>query len=84
METNKDFSAQILEKAVSLFKHIVLPEGGDIRTIEAAKKIAERKMAKLTILGDEKQISNSLKEMGAPNTNDIAIINPKTSNKLKN
>ena len=40
-------------------------------------------MAKLTILGDEKQISNSLKEMGIPKTNDIAIINPKTSNTLK-
>ncbi|MFA5292867.1 MAG: phosphate acetyltransferase [Phycisphaerae bacterium] len=82
METKKDFSEQILEKATSLFKHIVLPEGGDTRTIEAAKKIADRKMAKITILGDEKQIGDVLKSMGAK-TNDITIINPKTSSKLK-
>lgn len=82
METNKDFSQEILEKATSLYKHIVLPEGEDARTIEAAKKIAEIKMAKITLLGDEKQIGDALKSMGAK-TNDIAIINPKTSNKLK-
>jgi phosphate acetyltransferase len=83
METNKDFSEQILEKAASLFKHIVLPEGSDERTIEAAKKIVSRKMAKLTILGDEKQISIALKNMGTPNSNDINIINNQTSGKLK-
>jgi phosphate acetyltransferase len=82
METNRDFSEQILEKAASLFKHIVLPEGHDERTIEAAKKIAERKMAKITILGDEKLISSALKNIGAK-TNDINIINNFTSSKLK-
>ncbi len=83
MQSNKDFSEQILEKAAAIFKHIVLPEGQDERTIEAAKKIVSRKMAKLTILGDEKQISSALKNMGTPNLNDINIINPQTSNKLK-
>ncbi len=83
METNKDFSQQILEKATSLFKHIVLPEGGDERTIEAAKKITDRKMAKLTILGDDKQIADALKKIGAK-TNDINIINNFTTEKLKN
>lgn len=82
METNKDFSQQILEKAASLSKHIVLPEGGDERTIEAAKKIVTRKMAKLTILGDEKQVAGALKNMGV-NSNDINIINNQTSEKLK-
>ena len=82
METNKDFSQQIIEKAAALYKHIVLPEGGDERTIEAAKKIAELKMAKLTIIGDENQIAGALKKIGAK-TNDIAIVNPQTSNKLK-
>jgi len=83
MESNKDFSEQILEKAAALFKHIVLPEGYDERTIEAAKKIVSRKMAKLTILGDEKQISSALKSIGTPNSNDINIINNQTSSKLK-
>jgi phosphate acetyltransferase len=82
MESNKDFSQQILEKAAALFKHIVLPEGCDERTIEAAKKITNRKMAKLTILGDEKQISSALKNMGV-SSNDINVINPQTSSKLK-
>jgi phosphate acetyltransferase len=82
METKKDFSQQIIEKATSLYKHIVLPEGEDERTIEAAKKIADRKMAKLTIIGNEAKISSALKNLGAK-TKDIAIINPLTSSKLK-
>jgi phosphate acetyltransferase len=82
METKKDFSQQIIEKATSLFKHIVLPEGGDERTIEAAKKITDRKMARLTILGDDKQIADALKKIGAK-TNDINIINNFTTEKLK-
>ncbi len=82
MEPNKDFSKEILEKAASLFKHIVLPEGGDERTIEAAKKITDRKMAKLTILGDDKQIADALKKAEAK-TNDINIINNFTTDKLK-
>jgi phosphate acetyltransferase len=82
MEPNRDFSKQILEKAAALFKHIVLPEGNDERTIEAAKKITNRKMAKLTILGDEKQIGSALKNMGV-SSNDINVINPQTSSKLK-
>jgi phosphate acetyltransferase len=82
METNKGFSEQILEKAAGLFKHIVLPEGHDERTIEAAKKIADRKMARLTILGDDKQIADALKNIGAK-TNDINIINNFTTEKLK-
>jgi phosphate acetyltransferase len=79
---NKDFSQMIFDKATSIYKHIVLPEGDDIRTIEAAKKIADKKIAKLTILGDEKKIADELKKMGAK-TEDITIINPKTSSKLK-
>jgi phosphate acetyltransferase len=79
---NKDFSQFIFEKATALYKHIVLPEGQDPRTIEAAKKIADKKMAKLTLLGDENKISSELKKLNA-NTTDITIINPKTSPKLK-
>jgi phosphate acetyltransferase len=82
METNKDFLQQILEKATALYKHIVLPEGHDERTIEAAKKITDRKMARLTILGDDKQIAEALKKIGAK-TNDINIINNFTTEKLK-
>ncbi len=82
MESNKDFSEQTLEKAAGLFKHIVLPEGSDERTIKAAKKIVSRKMARLTILGDEKQIAGALKNLGV-NSNDINIINNQTSDKLK-
>ncbi|MCE5341839.1 MAG: phosphate acetyltransferase [Planctomycetaceae bacterium] len=79
---NKDFSQMILGRAASLYKHIVLPEGEDPRTIEAAKKMADRKMAKLTLLGDEKKIGDELKKIGA-NTTNITVINPKTSPKLK-
>jgi phosphate acetyltransferase len=82
METSKDFSQQIIEKAAALYKHIVLPEGHDERTIEAAKKITDRKMARLTILGDDKLIAEALEKIGAK-TNDIDIINNFTTEKLK-
>ncbi len=43
----------VLAKAKELGKHIVLPEGEELRIILAAKSLVERGIAKVTILGRE-------------------------------
>ncbi|WP_066648258.1 phosphate acetyltransferase [Christensenella timonensis] len=71
---------KIKEKAKSVSKNIVLPEGNEPRTIEAAAKIAEQGIAHVILLGDEAEIE-------AANTKHVdlskaTIINPATSAKL--
>ena len=44
------------QKAISLGRHIVLPEGDDPRTVEAAKEITAKSLARLTILGTPSKI----------------------------
>ncbi len=82
MAQTEAFLEYIIEKSKQLYKHIVLPEGEDIRTLEAAKVVAEKRIARLTILGDVDQIQRSLADMGADMTN-ISIIDPITSDKTK-
>ena len=66
-----DFLTRMKEAAKADKKTIVLPEGEDPRTIEAAKKILDEGLAELIILGD-------------PATIDVAgatVIDPATSDK---
>lgn len=66
-----EFLDRMKAAAKSDLKTIVLPEGEDPRTIEAAKKIVEEGLAKLVILGDPAEISVEGAE----------VINPATSDK---
>ena len=76
------FLSMIVEKASSANKHIVLPEGDDPRMLEAAKVVAEKKIAKLTILGDSAKIKAQLESSSTDMTN-IIIITPSESNKIE-
>ena len=51
-----DFLNRMKEAAKAEKKTIVLPEGEDPRTIEAAKKIIDEGLANLVILGDPAQV----------------------------
>lgn len=53
-----DFIKIMFEKAQSDLRTIVLPEGSDRRTLEAAAIIQQRKIARCIILGNEDQIRN--------------------------
>lgn len=44
-------------------QHIILSEGDDDRTLRAAEKILDEKLARLTILGDENAIRSRAKEI---------------------
>ena len=46
----------IKEKAKADVKHILLPEGSEERTVQAARIITDEKIAKVTLLGDEEEI----------------------------
>jgi len=53
------FSQTMKEKAIALQKSIVLPEGLEKRTLQAARKIMDEHIAKsVFVLGSEKEIIN--------------------------
>lgn len=63
----------IREKAKNAYKHIVLAEGEEERIIFAAVEIAKLKMAKITLIGDEKIIRE---KCANANLSDINIFDP--------
>ncbi|MBR1624168.1 MAG: phosphate acetyltransferase [Clostridia bacterium] len=69
----------IYDKAKKLYKHIVLPEGEEERIINAAKAITERKIAKITLIGNKDVI---VKKAGGE-LSGIEIIDPKTNPKTE-
>ena len=73
----------ILEKiraqAASDLQHIILPEGEDIRTVQAAAMCAKDKIAKITILGSEEKIRDLASQSNA-NLNGVEILDHRKSN----
>jgi len=51
-----DILERIRQRAASQLKHIVLPEGNDPRTVVAAGECARKRLAQITVLGDESVI----------------------------
>lgn len=70
----------VIAKAKQGYKTIVLPEGEDIRVLEAAYIATKEKVAKIIILGDEAEIKNNFASHGW-SLEGIQIINPLTSDK---
>jgi len=76
-------SQLIREKAKKNPKIIVLPEGEEPRMIKAAETIINEGLASLILLGREESIKSKAQELGVELANEIKIINPKDSRKLK-
>ena len=71
---------KIKAKAKANVKHIVLPEGEESRNVQAAVKIVEQGIAKLTLLGDPAKV----REVAAgASLEGLEIIDPKTSDKCE-
>jgi phosphate acetyltransferase len=71
------FEHQLVERARSDRKHIVLPEGDDDRILEAADRLLRRNVVDLTILGRRETLTERARQLGL----DIAaarIIDPET------
>ncbi len=69
---------KIRERAAADLQHIILPEGEDIRTVQAAAICSEQRIAKITLLGNEEKIRSLAAEAGA-NLNGIEILDHRRS-----
>ncbi|WP_431803177.1 phosphate acetyltransferase [Microbacterium sp. bgisy203] len=58
------FEYQLLERARTSRKRIVLPEGNDDRVLKAAATVLARGIADLTILGEESEVRGRAVELG--------------------
>ncbi len=77
------FKYEILERACSEKKRIVLPEGEDDRTLKAALWARERDIADIILLGDENLIMKKATTLGLKLESGIEIINPAESRSFK-
>src|SRR5262245_1956273 len=76
--TPQMFTYQLLDRARSDRKRIVLPEGADDRILKAAGRLLQRGVADLTILGDEPQVRARAAELGV-DLSEATVLNPRTS-----
>ncbi len=77
------FPEQMINKAVRMAKKLVLPEGTEPRTVQAARIILDKKIAKeVFLVGDETEIRKIAEEKGV-NLSGITLVNPETSQNLK-
>ena len=80
--TPEIFKYEILERACSEKKRIVLPEGEDDRTLKAAVWAVEREIADITLLGDKDLIMKKAASLGLKLGSGIDVINPEKSQKF--
>ncbi len=77
------FQYQLVKRARQQVKHIVLAEGNDARIIAAALRLLQQGIVKLTVLGDELEVSMAFKKLGLTLPFEgLTIINPLTSPKF--
>lgn len=72
------FEYELVRRAKSLRKHIVLPEGSDDRILRAAEILLLRDVVDLTLLGDPEQIMVRARALGL-NLERAAIVDPLSS-----
>lgn len=73
---------QIRQRAAADIQHIILPEGEDPRTVEAAAMCARDRVAKITIIGNEEKVRALATETGA-NLNGVNILDHRKSSDFK-
>lgn len=81
MEISK-FLNTLLDRASKDMQTIVLPEGEDERILQAAHIIAERKAAKIIILGNPEEIKSYFTK-NSWSMDGIELLHPETSDKLE-
>jgi phosphate acetyltransferase len=69
------FEYALLERARENPRHIVLPEGDDDRILQAAAILLQRKVARLTILGEEESVRARAAELGV-DISDAEVVDP--------
>ena len=69
---------KIRSQAASNLQHIILPEGEDVRTLQAAEMCVRDKIAKITVIGNEEKIREAARNAGA-NLNGVEILDHRKS-----
>lgn len=78
--TPRMFQYNLLKRAKSSKKHIVLPEGTDERILMATKQLIDVDAVEITLLGNREQIENKIAQLDiALDLDRIRIINPTES-----
>ena len=72
----------IFQQARAAHARIVLPEGHDIRVIQAAVEAAEHNLAQVTVLGNPDQVQEAATRQGLT-LNGVKVVNPSTSPSCK-
>ena len=72
------FEYELIERAKSSKRHIVLPEGDDERVLRAAEILLRRGVVDLTILGNEDEVRNRATAAGI-DLDGAAVVDPLTS-----
>ena len=72
---------QIRQRAGADLQHILLPEGGDVRTLQAAEMCTQDRIAKITVIGAEDEV-RSLASRSGVNLNGVEILDHRKSNDL--
>jgi phosphate acetyltransferase len=72
------FEQRLVERAKADRRHIVLPEGGDDRVLQAAEEVLLRGIADLTVLGDPDAIKSRAASLGLE-LSGLQVVDPQTS-----
>ena len=64
---------EIRKRAAADLQHIILPEGEDPRTLQAAEMCVRDRIAKVTVVGNEEKLRSAASEAGA-NLNGVDIL----------
>jgi len=72
------FRHQLVEMARSADKRIVLPEGTEPRTLQAAVRCAERGISRCVLLGDPDEVHNAADGLGLVLSDSIDVVDPAT------
>lgn len=78
VRTPARFAYELRTRAKAAEAHIVLPEGDDERVLRAADELLRRRMARLTLLGEESQVSGRAEALGL-DLSTAQVLNPKTA-----
>lgn len=78
-----DLMQQIIERAKQNKRRIVLPEGDEPRTLEAANHVLKEGIADLILIGDPTVIKKMAAEKGFEHIEKAVIFNPETDPKME-
>lgn len=82
--TPRMFQYQLVKRAKSSIKHIVLPEGEDDRILMAADQLIKQGVVKLTLLGNRESIELGIKRLNLSlDLNSIEIESPLASDRYE-